>query len=189
MFLETILCRGGEAHHLPYHQRRLDSTLHAFGFSRHYHLARLITPPQTGIYRCRFLYDGSDFTIEYHPYLPKPVSSLRAVIADTIDYPFKTTDRAPLEALYRLREGCDDVVIVRNGLLSDTTIANIALFDGDRWLTPEKPLLEGTTRGRLIEEGILFPAPLRLDDIAAARKIAVMNALIGFVEVENGIIV
>lgn len=189
MFLETILCTEGEAHHLPYHQRRLDSTLQRVGFTRKYVLNRLITPPHTGTYRCRFLYDGLDFTIEYHPYVPKTISSLRALIDDTISYPFKTTERAALDALYRQRNGCDDVVIVRNGFLSDTTIANIALFDGHRWLTPEKPLLEGTTRLRLIEEGTLVPAPLRLDDIASARKIAVMNALIGFVEVENGIIV
>ncbi|MCK9373042.1 MAG: aminotransferase class IV [Sulfuricurvum sp.] len=189
MFLETILCREGKAHHLPYHQRRLDATLRILGFTRKYTLSRLITPPQSGVYRCRFLYDGLDFTIEYHPYVPRTISSLRVLIDDTINYPLKTTEREALEALYRQRDGCDDVVIVRNGFLSDTTVANIAVFDGYRWLTPEKPLLEGTTRSRLIEEGTLFPAPLRLDDIAAARKIAVMNALMGFVEVENGIII
>ncbi|HEX5330706.1 aminotransferase class IV, partial [Sulfuricurvum sp.] len=72
--------------------------------------------------------------------------------------------------------------------LRDTTIANIALLIEGRWFTPESPLLEGTTRARLIEEGFLTAASLTPKDIEKATKIALMNAMVGFVEVENGII-
>jgi branched-subunit amino acid aminotransferase/4-amino-4-deoxychorismate lyase len=48
--------------------------------------------------------------------------------------------------------------------------------------------LYGTTRARLIDEGLLFPAVLTVKDIPYAQKVAVMNAMVGFVEIENGII-
>lgn len=70
----------------------------------------------------------------------------------------------------------------------DTTIANIALYIENQWLTPQVPLLHGTTRARLLDEGFLSPAPLTPNHLADATKIAVMNAMIGFVEIENGII-
>lgn len=178
----------GEIRHLSYHQQRLDKTLARLSLSVTYNLEELLSPPLHGTYRCRIVYGLSGLSIDYIPYTPKRFTSLRAVVDDTIDYPYKAADRTELDRLYALREECDDVLIIRNGYLTDTTIANIALFDGSSWRTPENPLLEGTTRARLIDEGFLIPAPLRLEEIASAEKVAVMNALIGFVEVENGII-
>lgn len=189
MFLETLLCENGVLHHADYHQLRLDTTLRHFNVSRTYDLKTLIIPPTEGVYKCRFLYDAHRCEIRFHPYLPKRIHSLKLIHADTIDYPFKYADRHQLNALYEQRGECDDIVIVRNGSLTDTTIANIALYDGTQWLTPKNPLLAGTTRARLIDEGIIFPASLRVSDILHAQKIAIFNALMGFVEVENGIIV
>jgi 4-amino-4-deoxychorismate lyase len=189
VFLETLRCEGGKARYLSYHQQRLNKTLRAVRCSGTHNLERLITPPDDALYRCRFLYDCTTYRIEYIPYTLKPITSLRILIADSIDYPFKSADRTALDELFTLRGGSDDVAIIRNGLLTDTTIANIALYDGKQWLTPENPLLEGTTRERLIAEGFLIPAPIRLEDIPSFKKVAVLNALMGFVEVENGIII
>jgi len=189
VFLETLRCENGDIAHLSYHQYRLDITLNHFGIPPLYDLKYLIVAPKEGLYRCRFLYNAEGFSIEFHPYLPKSINTLKLIHADSIDYPFKYSDRTTLNTLYDQREECDDVLIVKNGYLSDTTLANIALYDGTRWLTPDKPLLEGTTRARLIHEGFLFPAPLPLDAVLHAKKVAVFNALMGFVEVEHGIII
>jgi 4-amino-4-deoxychorismate lyase len=188
MLLETIRCVEGTAQNLPYHQQRLERSLQELGFTHRFDLESLVSPPRTGIYRCRFVYDDAAYAVEYIPYLPKSIASLRLVYEDTIEYPLKYTDRTLLNRLFERREGCEDVLIVKDGLLTDTTIANIALFIEGRWLTPNTPLLEGTTRSRLIERRFLTPSLLRPDHIAKATKIAVMNAMMGFVEVENGII-
>ncbi len=103
-------------------------------------------------------------------------------------YPLKYTHRNELNALFEHRDICDDVLIVKDGILKDTTIANIALFIDGQWLTPQTPLLYGTTRERLIDEGFLIPAVLTPDHLSLAQKVAVMNAMVGFVEIENGII-
>lgn len=189
MLLETIRCEGGKAQYLPYHQKRLEESSRLLDIHKNYDLSTLIIPPDQELYRCRFLYDAKGYAIEYHPYTPKKIASLKLLTSDTIEYSLKYADRNILNTLFEERGECDDVLIVKNNYLSDTTIANIALCIEGKWLTPEFPLLKGTTRERLLDEKFLTPAPLTRNDIARASKVAVMNAMVGFLEVENGIIV
>jgi len=182
------LCDQGVAQHLSYHQQRLDATLKKFNISTSYILSELIDPPENTLYRCRFLYDESQYRIEYHPYVPKKITSLRLIYTTAIEYSSKYSNRSSLDKLFDARNGCDDILIVKNGYLTDTTIANIALFIDNQWLTPEAPLLEGTTRSRLLDEGKIIPARLSVSDALKAPKIALMNAMTGFIEMENGII-
>jgi 4-amino-4-deoxychorismate lyase len=187
-YLETIACKNGEPLHLHYHQARLNTTLETLNIHTTYDLATLITPPDNAYYRCRFIYDATGFTIEYHPYTLKFPSTLRLITDNTIDYPLKSTNRTSLNLLFGERNGCDDILIVKNGFITDTTIANVAFFINDQWLTPKKPLLYGTTRARLLDENKIFPADITVQDALAAQKISVMNAMIGCIEMDNGII-
>lgn len=188
LLFETIRCENGVAAHLDYHQKRLNASVQCLGSTTLFDLRRLITPPKEGVHRCRFIFDENAYAIEFHPYTPRKISSLQLVFDETIHYPLKYTHRDNLNLLFDKRQKCDDVLIVKNGLLKDTTIANIALYIEDQWLTPQTPLLYGTTRARLIDEGLLTPALLTPNDIADAQKIAIMNAMVGFVEIEDGII-
>lgn len=189
MLLETIRCVDGEPLYLSYHQNRLEQSLQALGCKATYDLQTLITPSDSNLYRCRFLYDEKGYKIEFHPYTPRRITSLRLITCNDLEYPLKYADRERLNALYEKREECDDVLIVKNNLLCDTTVANVALFIEGRWITPESPLLKGTTRERLLNEGFLIAAPLTSEDIKKATKVGVMNAMVGFIEVENGIII
>lgn len=188
MIFETIRCIDGVAQNLVYHQARLDHALQTLGADEKIDLASSITPPEKGLFRCRFVWNPLNIYIEFIPYTPRSISSLTLVYDDTIEYPLKYSDREHLNTLFELRGEGDDVLIVKNSLLSDTTIANIALKIDGQWYTPESPLLEGTTRARLLDEGLLLTAPLTPSDLAKASSIAIMNAMIGFLEVENGII-
>lgn len=162
--------------------------MESLGYKIALDLRELVTPPPTGIYRCKFFYDAAGYHIEFHPYAPGKITTLRLIFDDTLHYSLKYTDRNELNTLYDQRGKCDDILIVQHGLLTDTSIANIALYLNGQWLTPRTPLLAGTTRARLIDEGVLFPADLSINDLSKARKIALMNAMVGFVEIENGII-
>ncbi len=44
--------------------------------------------------------------------------------------------------------GADEVIVEKDGYLTDTTIANIAFFDGKRWITPKIHYLEGLLERR-----------------------------------------
>jgi 4-amino-4-deoxychorismate lyase len=187
-FLETILAQEGELPFLPWHQRRLERTLLRHGIAADYRLADLLAPPRQGRWRCRVVYDAGGMRAEYLPYTPRIVKTLRAVEDDRIAYRDKTTERGALEALFALRGGADDVLIVQEGLITDTTVANVACLLGGEWLTPASVLLEGTARARLLFEGRLREADITLAEARTAEKIAVMNALSGFVEVTGGIL-
>jgi 4-amino-4-deoxychorismate lyase len=47
-------------------------------------------------------------------------------------------------------EGCDDIIIVRNGFVTDASYANLIFRKGDEWFTPATFLLAGTMRAFLL---------------------------------------
>lgn len=181
-FIETIRILKGVPCHLPYHTSRINATLRALGSRQgHIDLADIIRPQPSGhgVQKCRVVYDRNGITdITCHPYTMRPVASLRLVTDDEARYPLKSTDRSVLTRAFDRRGDCDDIIIVRHGLLTDTSIANIALHDGDRWYTPASPLLPGTTRARLIDEGIISPRDIAASELDRYTAITLFNAMI-----------
>ena len=186
--LETIRCVDGEALNLEYHQRRYENSLKALGQKANYNLKEQLSPPKEGVFRCRIIYDESVLEINYYPYEFAPVNSLKVIYDDTIEYSLKYADRARIDELFSQRTDCDDIVIVKSGFITDTSKANLAFFDGKEWLTPRHALLQGTTKMRYVEEKKLIEKEIRLNDIGSFEKIAVLNAMVDFSIVKNGII-
>lgn len=187
-FLETLLAEEGVFPYLPWHQQRLERTLRRHGIETSYDLAASLRAPKSGRWRCRVVYDADRMEAEYLAYTPRRIRMLTAVRDESIRYGDKTTDRAAIDALFALRGGADDVLIVQRGLITDTSVANVACLIEGRWLTPRTPLLQGTARARLLWEGRLSEADITLEAARTAERIAVMNALSGFVEVSGGIL-
>ena len=79
----------------------------------------------------------------------------------------------------------DEIIIEKDGYLTDTTIANIAFYDGTKWLTPLNPLLKGTTMTRLLDEGLLHPKKIKKEELTNYTYVALMNAMIGFKIIKN----
>ena len=175
-YLETIKALDGKLYHLEYHQLRLEKTL---GMGTHV-LEELVKPPLDGLYRCRVVYNEEDIDIEYIKYTKRQVQKLKLLYDDTIVYDKKYEDRDELNTLFSKREKADDILIIKNTLICDTSIANIAFFDGEKWLTPKTPLLEGVTRKRLLESGKLVLKDIRVKDIKRYKKVALMNAMVDF---------
>ena len=101
--------------------------------------------------------------------------------------PKPRTDRSALDASFARRRGADDVIIVRRGLLTDTTVANLALFDPHtaRWYTPAVPLLAGTHRSALLSAGVLTPHPnLTPESLVRFTRLRLFNALLSWGECE-----
>jgi 4-amino-4-deoxychorismate lyase len=103
-------------------------------------------------------------------------------IESDLNYNYKFQERTALQSLLKKAEsaGFDDALIVKNGLITDTTIANIAFFDGTRWLTPALPLLQGTARARLLRSGLITPKQIAPEELEQFSHFALMNALSGF---------
>ena len=189
MLVETISIIDGKALHLEYHQKRLNMSQKAlFSNFSLICLSDILKPPlNSEQLKCRVIYADELIDISYAIYHEKVVKNLKLIESD-IDYSFKYSNREELNALYTKREDADDVLIAKNGLITDVSIANIAFWDGYRWITPKSPLLKGTTRERLIKNGFLVQRDIKIDEIKKFESFALMNAMIGFKPIKNGTI-
>ncbi len=116
-FIETIRIEDGKIYNLDYHTERFNRTRAAFWKDSTPLILQEFISPQSlqGIHKCRIVYGREIEEITYSPYQMREVSSLRLVVADTIDYTYKSTNREELNILYAQRKTADDVLIVRNG--------------------------------------------------------------------------
>jgi len=147
-------------------------------------IAGAIRVPDTlppGLHRCRVDYGNEIDKITFTPYVPRKVNALTLVESEDISYAHKFTDRSAIEQLRKGVTG-DDILIVRRGYITDTSHANVAFYDGSRWVTPASPLLPGTTRERLLDEMRLIAGEIRVKDLARYTKAVLFNAMIEFQE-------
>ncbi|MBU0721527.1 aminotransferase class IV family protein [bacterium] len=179
-FLETIKASDGKVFYMPYHQARYESVLRSLGERKMKNLSDYINPPPRGLFRCRLVYTSADISITYHEYKKRAINSLKLIYDDTIEYSLKSTNRSALDKLFALKQDADDILIIKNSLVTDTSIANIAFYDGSKWITPKRPLLHGTTRTRLLDEGKIFEADISVDELKGFSKVALLNAMIHF---------
>ena len=183
--LETIRCVNGKVLYLEYHQDRLNKSRKKLGFKNKLNLE--IDAPNKGLYRCRIVYNEFIEKIEFIPYVKKNILSFKLINSD-IDYSLKYENRDKINKLLELKENADEIIIIKDGLVTDTSIANICFFDGTDWITPKAPLLKGTTRQRYLDNCKIKEADIRVEDIQKYSKIALLNAMIDFDITENAII-
>jgi 4-amino-4-deoxychorismate lyase len=100
----------------------------------------------------------------------------------------KYEDRSEINALLEKHPEADDIIIIKDALVTDTSIANLCFFDGTHWLTPKRPLLHGTCRQRLLQTQKILPADIDYRSLKDFSKIAIMNAMTDFHIIENAII-
>lgn len=183
LFFETVRVENFDPQNIFYHNLRLNKTIKEnFDLDANIDLKDFIKAPSSKTYRCKVTYDKKIKNIEFAKYVPRKFEKFKIVHSD-IEYRYKKTDRAEINALFEKKEDYDDIIIVKNKLLCDTSIANIALFINNVWLTPKQPLLKGTMREKLLEEKYIFEEDLRVSDLKKANKFAIMNALIGFITI------
>lgn len=180
-FIETIKVQNGELRRLPLHQSRFNQTREeVLGLKTHPDLSILISIPDTamkGIHKCRILYGHDISQIEFTPYQEPRIHSLKVVESDSINYAYKSADRRELELLFGQRESCDDILIVKEGRITDSYFANVVLWDGSQWVTPKEPLLKGCMRASLINGGLIRERDIRINDLSRYKVLRLINAM------------
>lgn len=182
---------------LALHQERLDRTCRElFGLSGGPDLAAVLAVHpvphdlRSGVVKCRVVYGPSGIDqVEYLSYKTPQIGSLLAVEDNAIDYAYKLCDRSRLAAWRdtALAAGYGDALIIRKGLVTDTTFCNVAfrLADGlqkEVWHTPAGPLLRGTMREYLIKQGTAAPCDIPVRTLKDGRydRVALFNAINDF---------
>lgn len=191
LFIETIKVKDGVFYNLPLHVARLERTaIHFFGTAPSLTLSAEMIPEELrhGLVKCRVTYSSRIVSVEFEPYTFRRIASLTLVEDNDIDYTYKSTDRNLLNTLYSHKASGDDILIVKNGWITDTSYANVVFENAEGLFTPKSYLLGGIKRQYLLEKGIIKEIPINKDDIASFEKLYLINAMID-IEDEIGILV
>ena len=184
--VESIKLKNGIIQNLSYHQGRLNRSMdELFPTAQKIDLMQAISVPEeykSGTFKIRVLYLDTVEKIEIEPYQYRFIQSLKVVYHESIDYHLKYTDRQLLDELFAQRGDCDDIIIVKNGFVTDSFATNLLFFDGQRWFTPSTSLLKGTKRQLLLDQEIIFEKEIRAENIRNYQKVGLINAMIDFEE-------
>jgi 4-amino-4-deoxychorismate lyase len=180
--VETIKIKNGILCDLPFHLARAEkSRRELFGIAGSADIEEKLVNmplPPAGVHKCRVLYRDTIEEMQIAPYVPRTVRSLKIVYHDDINYSYKFEDKKTFNALLARKGSCDDILIVKNGFITDTSFSNVAFFDGTTWVTPETCLLRGTKREKLLADGIIQEEPIRPDDLARFKKVSLINTML-----------
>ncbi len=183
-FIETVKLLDGQLYNLDYHQQRVDRTAHHFfrikqqvDLLHHFSQFNL---PQQGLFKCRVIYERKILSLQFLPYTIKPIRSLKVVEANDIEYKHKLEDREKLTSLFDKRENCDEVIIIKNKLVTDASYANLLFKRDDKWFTPTTFLLNGTMRQNLLEQRKIKGKTISINDITRFDKVKLINSMLGF---------
>ncbi len=136
------------------------------------------------IYKCRIIYGKNIEHYEFIPYVKREINSLKIVYDDDIEYNHKFEERNQFNNLFNLREHCSDILIVKRNLITDTSFSNIVFFNGNKWITPAHPLLKGTKREQLLNEGKIKKEEIMIADLKRFKKASIINAMLELGEIE-----
>lgn len=185
---ETIKVSNKKLFNLSFHNERMNrSRRELFECSDQIDLEKILHVPEeigSGVYKCRVIYEKEIEKIEWAEYTPKKIERLKIIEADEINYSYKFFDREIFNTLLK-QAGTgenEEILIIKNGKITDTSYSNIVLFDGKEWHTPAEPLLKGTQRAKLISEKKIIEKEIVLNDLKLYKEIKLINAMLEFEE-------
>lgn len=187
-FIESIQLSDGELHRIALHQERVNRVFNDFfPDAEPFSLNEVFSSeqlPQKGLYKCRIVFDKAIQLIEIQPYIRRKIRSLKLVDATIKSLPYKSENRSELNEAYAKRQDCDDVLIVVDGFITDSWYANVALWDGENWYTPAKPIINGVQRKSLLNDHKILEKDIAKTTLADYKRIRLFNAMIEFGELE-----
>ncbi|NJL15311.1 MAG: hypothetical protein HC913_21455 [Microscillaceae bacterium] len=181
LLLESIRLFEGQFANLSGHQARLQRAF-ADLFPGHSPpcLAEILSiPPEAnkGLWKCRVEYNSEAIQIAYFPYQISPINQVQLVEASQLDYRHKWADRQGIAQCFALRKAADEILMVKNGYITDTSYGNVVFEERNQWFTPAFPLLEGTQRALLLEAGQIKAEAIKPQDVRHFRRFKIINAL------------
>ena len=174
-YIESIKIENGKVYNLPLHLTRIKRSI-----GEQLDL-RLSLPEELidKIVKWRIVYNGDGIIEEsYSEYNKKEIRTLKVVEYNSISYEFKYENREVLNQLYENREHCDDIIIIKNGLVTDSSFCNIIFEDySGQLFTPKQPLLHGTKRAELVAKNAISEKDIYAQDIKNYKNIILINAM------------
>ena len=194
-FIESIKVLNGDTPDINEHLQRVIRTIQYF-YSKSNEKFDFISCVYTvlererdkisdGLFKLRVVYSDRFISGTLIPYIPKRIKRLKLVESDDIEYPFKFENRTAIDSLFSYKDKCDDILIVKNGVITDTSYSNIVFERMGNLYTPDSYLLAGTKRAKLIREGLIREEKIRPCDIDKYDKAYLINSMLDLYPVEE----
>lgn len=179
IFSEVIKIKDGVLYNYPIHAERIRKTVrHFYGKELSLRLTSGDIPDnlRKGIVKCRIEYSDIILSVAFSQYDYKVLNSVALIENDAIEYPFKFADRQSLNDLLS-SSGCDEIIIVKNGHVTDASFSNLVFENKSGLYTPDTCLLPGTKRQNLLDKGIIEERCITPKDLDGYEKIYFINAM------------
>ncbi len=191
LFIEVIKVVDGEfVNPQPHIERVFRTTHHFFSKPLTIELNSNMIPTHlraVDIVKCRIVYGKEVVSIGFEPYKVRSIKSLSLVAHNTIDYKYKYHNRDVINKLRALHSDSDDILIIKNSQVTDTSFTNVVFKDyAGNLYTPKTTLLAGTKREQLLNAGVIHEKEIHVSDINSYVGVYLINAMI---DIEDNIFV
>jgi 4-amino-4-deoxychorismate lyase len=182
LLIESLKIFNRQVFNIEYHNERMNRSRSAlFGANDHINLKNYIILPSNmnnGLFKCRVIYSQEVKSVDFSEYNLKNIHTLTLIFNESINYSFKYEDRGEIDNMMSGVD-TDDIIIIKNGFVTDSSAANLIFFDGKRWITPTTYLLAGTMRKYLLDKGIIDEGVIKATDIKNFIGVKLINAIRG----------
>jgi 4-amino-4-deoxychorismate lyase len=190
LLVETIKVQNGNFQNIIFHNERINRSLYAiYGLKRNSDLAKIIEVPvfaRKGVFKCRVIYDDKTIKVEFLKYIFRSIMSLKVIVNENICYPYKYIARDKINRLMEMRGDFDDILIIKNGMVTDSSCANVIFREPDgHWVTPASYLLPGTRRASLLQSGQINETIIGYNDINKYTAVKLINAMLDISDTEE----
>lgn len=182
-FIESIKIEDQKAYLMELHQKRVNDTFAHFGKEGSIDLAKIfksLEHDEDGLYKLRIVYDlNRNFKHQMIPYAIPEIDNFQLVENNSYDYSFKFEDRKEFERM-KTKAKTEEIIIVKNNYITDTSYTNILFLKGKEWFTPTTYLLNGVMRQHLLKEKKIKEAEITLQNIREFTHFQLINSMNDF---------
>ena len=179
LFIEVIkVVNGVFVNPQPHIQRILRTTEHFFEKPLYAQFTKDMIPANMqdcALVKCRIVYGSDIVSIDYEPYVMRTIKNLALVEHNA----FKYHNRDLINQLKARAKEADDILIIKNSQVTDTSFSNVVFEDyKGNLFTPKSTLLAGTKRKQLLKMGVIQEKEIYADDITSYKGLYLINAMI-----------
>lgn len=185
-FIETIKLFNSNYLNLEYHQKRVNLTQERFFGKCNIDLESILPNQENisdGCFKCRVVYGRDAESISINKYSIRKIDSLKLTSSNGIEYSYKFSNRKIFDNLKKYCNGSEEILIIKNYFVTDTSYSNVALYKNGIWYTPESYLLNGTKRQFYLNKGIIKEEKITVDKIFDYEKISLINSMLDLGEI------
>jgi 4-amino-4-deoxychorismate lyase len=174
--IESIKVEDGIVYNEAYHIRRMQHSVEELlGINKEFHLPEI--EKKEGLYKLRIIYEAEIDSYTLENYEPKKIQKIHIVHDNNINYAYKFKNRHCITKHNAHLPNNEEIIIVKNDLVTDSSYSNLVFFDGDNYFTPLNPLLKGTKRQQLLDENKIIEKEILIKELYNFKTIFFINAL------------